>query len=114
MKLIKSFRHAIDGIINTAGVETNLKIHFAAMIFVIALGLFVRLSSFEWIICIILFGLVISGELFNTAIEKAMNYINDDYDDDIKFIKDASAAGVLVLAIASAVIGLIIFIPKLV
>ena len=114
MKLIDSFRYAIEGLINTASVEKNLKIHFIVMICVIALGLIVRLTVFEWIICIILFGMVISAEIFNTAIEKALDYINEDYDKDIKFIKDASAGAVLVLAIASAVIGLIIFIPNIV
>lgn len=84
------------------------------MIFVVAVGLIVRLSNFEWIICIILFGLILSAELFNTALEKTLDYINEDYSNEIKFIKDASAGAVLVLAIASAIIGLIIFIPKFV
>lgn len=84
------------------------------MVCVIAAGLAVKLSDMEWIVCIILFGLVISAELFNTALEKTLDYINEEYDEKIKFIKDASAAAVLVLAIASAVTGLIIFIPKLI
>ena len=114
MKLLKSFKHAIDGIINTTGIEKNLKIHFIIMFCVIILGLIVKLTSFEWIICIVLFGLVISAEMFNTAFEKTLDYINMDYDEKIRFIKDASAAAVLVLAIASAVVGLIIFLPKLI
>ena len=114
MSIIKSFKDAISGIINTIPTERNLKIQVIIMIFVIAAGLIVRLSSIEWIICIIIFGLVISAELFNTAIEKTLDYINEDYCDEFKFIKDASAAAVLVLAIASAIIGLIIFVPKLI
>lgn len=113
-KLAESLRHAIEGINNTASVETNLKIHFMVMICVIVLGLMVGLSPFEWIICIILFSIVISAEIFNTAIEKTLDYINEDYDAEIKFIKDASAGAVLVVAIASAIIGAIIFIPKLI
>ena len=58
--------------------------------------------------------LVISAELFNTSIEKTLDYIDKEYNNEIRFIKDASAGAVLTLAIASAVIGLIIFIPKLV
>lgn len=114
MKLIKSFNHAIEGLLSTTRVEKNLQIHFTAMIFVIILGFIVRLSVFEWIICIILFSLVISAEIFNTTVEKTLDYINEDYDKNIKFIKDASAGAVLVMAIASGVIGLIIFIPKLI
>lgn len=114
MSLIKSFKDAINGIINTVPTERNLKIQFIAMICVIVVGLIVRLSFFEWIICIVLFGLVISAEMFNTALEETLDYINEEYDERIKFIKDASAGAVLVLAIVSVIAGLIIFIPKLV
>ena len=113
MSLIKSFKHAIDGIANTVSTERNLKIHIIIMFCVIALGFAVKLSQMEWIICIILFGLVISAEIFNTALEKTLDYINEDYDDKIKFIKDASAAAVLVIVISSVIIGLMIFLPKL-
>lgn len=114
MSIIKSFAHAIDGIAELISTERNLRIHFIVMVLVIILGLTVGLSVFEWIVCIILFGAVISAEIFNTVIEKTMDYIKKDYDEDIRFIKDASAGAVLVMATASAVIGLIIFIPKLV
>jgi diacylglycerol kinase (ATP) len=113
MTLIESFKHAVEGLINTASVEKNLNIHFMAMFCVIILGIIVKLSEMEWIICIMLFGIVISAEIFNTVLEKTLDYIKDDYDKDIKFIKDASAAAVLVAATASAVIGLMIFLPKL-
>ncbi|WP_405307419.1 diacylglycerol kinase family protein [Methanobrevibacter sp.] len=113
MKFIDSFKYAIEGLLNTTNVERNLKIHFTVTLCVIILGLMVKLSKMEWVICIILFGLVISAELFNTAFEKTLDYINEDYDADIKFIKDASAAAVLVMAISSAIIGLMIFLPKL-
>lgn len=113
-RLTDSFNHAVEGIISTTNVEKNLKIHFTAMACVIILGLIVKLTAFEWIVCIILFGLVISAEMFNTSLEKTLDYINEDYDERIKFIKDASAGAVLVLAITSAVIGSIIFIPKLI
>ena len=113
-RLTDSFSHALEGIINTIRVERNLKIHFMIMVCVIMVGLIVKLSVYEWIVCIVLFGLVISAEMFNTALEKTLDYINEDYDEKIRFIKDASAGAVLVLSIASAAIGLIIFIPKFV
>ena len=113
-RLTDSFSHALEGIINTIRVERNLKIHFMVIICVIIVGLIVKLSVYEWIVCIVLFGLVISAEMFNTALEKTLDYINENYDEKIRFIKDASAGAVLVLSIASAAIGLIIFIPKFV
>ena len=112
MTLIESFKFAIEGIINTTKNERNLKIHFLAMICVFILGFLTNLNSIEWSICIILISIIISGELFNTAIEKALDYAGE-YHPLIKFAKDASAGAVLVLAIVSVVIGLIIFLPKL-
>ena len=112
-KLINSFKYAIEGLINVTHNEKNLRIHFIIMTCVIISGLIVKLTTFEWIICIILFGLVISAEIFNTALEKTLDYVNKEYDEKIKFIKDASAGAVLSIAITSAIIGLIIFLPKL-
>lgn len=68
----------------------------------------------EWIVCICLFVLVIGGELFNTVIEIAVDLAMPKINDNAKKSKDIAAGGVLVLAIGSAIIGLIIFIPKII
>ena len=68
----------------------------------------------EWIVCICLFVLVIGGELFNTAIEIAVDLAMPKINDNAKKSKDIAAGGVLVLVIGSAIIGLIIFIPKVI
>ena len=68
----------------------------------------------EWIVCICLFVLVIGGELFNTAIEIAVDLAMPKINDNAKKSKDIAAGGVLVLVIGSAIIGLIIFIPKII
>ena len=57
---------------------------------------------------------VIGGELFNTAIEIAVNLAMSKINNDAKRAKDISAGGVLVFAIGSAIVGLIIFVPKLI
>ena len=68
----------------------------------------------EWIVCICLFVLVIGGELFNTAIEIVFDLAMPKINDNAKKSKNIAAGGVLVLAIGSAIIGLIIFIPKII
>jgi diacylglycerol kinase (ATP) len=83
------------------------------MILVIIMGFVFNISITEWCICIILFGLVISLELINTAIETVVDMITLDKNEKAKKAKDISASAVLVSAIVSAVIGLIIFIPKI-
>lgn len=112
-KLINSFKYAIEGIIASFKTERNMKLHILAMILVILLGIIVKLSKLEWIICIILFAIVIAGELFNTAIETAVDIAMPHRNEKAKLAKDVSAGAVLIIAIASLIIGGIIFVPKI-
>ena len=77
-KLLKSFKYAFDGIYTGIKEEQNMKIHITIMILVIIFGIMLKISKAEWIICIILFGLVISMELINTAIENTVDLITKE------------------------------------
>ena len=113
-KLINSFKYAFSGIISAFKTERNMKIHVSVMILVILCGIIFKLETWEWIVCICLFALVIGGELFNTAIEIVVDLAMPKINDKAKKSKDVAAGGVLVFAIGSAIIGLIIFIPKII
>lgn len=112
-KLINSFKYAICGIGTAMKRERNLKIHIIIMLLVITAGFVFNISTIEWIICIILFGLVISAEMFNTAIEITVDITMPEKNEKAKNAKDISAGAVLITAIVSAIIGLIIFVPKI-
>lgn len=90
-----------------------MKIHIIIMILVIIAGILLKINKYEWIICIICFSIVIAGELFNTAIETVVDMLMPHRNENAKLAKDIAASGVLVLAIGAVIIGLIIFIPKL-
>lgn len=112
-KIINSFKYAGEGIISAFKTERNMKIHVVIMILVILAGIILKINQIEWFICIILFALVIGGELFNTAIETVVDMICPEKNEKAKLAKDISAGAVLVFAIGSAIIGIIIFIPKI-
>ena len=112
-KLIKSFIYAFTGIKSAFNAEQNMKIHFFIMILVIILGFLLKLTKWEWITCIILFGLVISAELMNTAIETLTDIAMPEKNPKAKLTKDVAAGGVLVMAIISVIVGLMIFVPKI-
>jgi diacylglycerol kinase len=76
-------------------------------------GIVFKISKNEWIAVIFCIGWVIALELVNSAIESTADFISKERNESIKKIKDLSAGAVLVAAIASAIIGLIIFLPKL-
>lgn len=111
--LIKSFGYAFQGIFTSLAKERNLKIHFAIAILVVIFGFLLKIALWEWIVCLILFGLVISLELANTAIEEVVDLASPKWHEKAKRAKDAAAGAVLFSALISAVIGIIIFAPKL-
>jgi len=108
-----SFKYAIEGILKTIKDERNIKIHILAVIIVIIMGILYDISKIEWIICIILFGLVISSEIINTSIERTVDLITKEENKLAKQAKDAAAGAVLVNAIISMIIAGIIWIPKI-
>lgn len=112
-KFILSFKYAIEGIITGIKEERNIKIHLLAVVVVIAMGIIYKISKIEWIICIALFGLVISSELINTAVENTVDLITDEKKELAKKAKDTAAGAVLVNAIISAIIAGFIWIPKI-
>ena len=112
-KLINSFKYALTGIVTSFKTERNMKIHMLVMILVIIVGMILKISALDWIILVIMFALVISAELFNTTIETVVDMITMEKNEKAKVAKDVAAGAVLVLAIASVVVGLIIFIPKI-
>lgn len=111
-KLINSFKYAFKGIGSAFLTERNMKIHVTMMVLVIICGIIFKISIFEWFVCIACFAIVIGGEMFNTAIEQVVDIAMPEKDPRAKLSKDVAAGGVLVFAIASAIIGLIIFVPK--
>lgn len=112
--LLNSFKYAFRGISSAFLSERNMRIHVFIMVLVIIFGNFFKISFYEWLICISCFALVIGAEMFNTSIEVVVDIVMPKEDARAKLAKDVAAGGVLVFAIASAFIGLSIFIPKII
>lgn len=110
-KRIKSFGYAFQGIGNFIRKEPNAWIHCTAVVVVTSLGLYYGISATEWCIVILCFGLVLMAEAFNTAIERLVDLVSPDFHPLAGTIKDVAAGAVLLGAIASAIVGCIIFIP---
>ena len=113
-KLINSFKYAFKGIGSSIKSERNMKIHIFMMLLVIIVGILLNISMWEWIICFILFGLVISLEMVNTAIEIVVDIVCPTFEEHAGRAKDIAAGAVLVTAITAAIVGLFIFLPKII
>ncbi len=113
-KLMKSFYYAFTGIHTGLKSERNMKIHVTIACFVTALGIIVKLKWWEFIICLLCFAMVIGAELFNTAIEITVDLVTKEQNELAKKAKDIAAGAVLTFAIFAAIIGFILFIPKII
>ena len=111
--LYESFRHAYEGIIYVITRERNMHIHVSIATLVIIAGVLFQISYAEWLACLILIGSVLSLEMINTAIESVVDLITTNENPIAKVAKDASAGAVLIMAIISAFIGVVIFLPKI-
>ena len=89
------------------------KIHLIGLFFAVLFGFFFSLSANEWAILIGCCGSVLATEAMNTAVENVVDLVSPDIHPLAGKAKDAAAAAVLITAIAAAIIGLIIFLPKI-
>lgn len=108
---IISFKYALEGIWVALKDEPNLLIHLVITLLVILLGFYFNISLFEWLILVLTFGLVISLELTNTAIEEAVDSFTESEHPSAKKAKDVAAGAVLIASITAVIIGLLIFLP---
>ena len=113
-RLRGSFKYAFEGIVQTYKGEQNLKIHTFIAILVVVFGFFLKISAIEWYICLLLIGLVLMSEFFNTAIEYVVDLASPKIHPLAKAAKDTASAGVLMMSIMSAIVGASIFIPKII
>ena len=113
-RLKKSFGYAFKGIDDVIKHEPNMKIHVVVAILVVIMAFILKVSIIEWIILVLLIGAVLAAETINTTIENLVDMYTKEYDEKAKIVKDTAAGTVLILAITSTIIGLIIFIPKII
>ena len=112
-KRLASFRYAFNGIRLLIQKEHNAWIHCFAAICLVLAGCSFGLSKTVWISVVIVIGAVLSAEAVNSSIESLADLVSPEYNEAIKKTKDLAAGAVLIMAIAAAIVGLIIFIPKL-
>lgn len=110
-KRIESFGHAFRGLSTLVQTQSNARIHLAATVSVICLGLFLGVSVIEWAVLALACGLVWAAEAINTAVEFLADRVAPEKHELVRRAKDTAAAGVLAASIAAAAAGLLIFLP---
>jgi diacylglycerol kinase (ATP) len=106
--IFHSFKHAFRGI-NIALKERSFKIMLVIATLVIVAGILVGLTPTHWALVLMLIGIVLGLEMFNTFIERVADFLEPSYSLKVKALKDIAAGVVLIFCILSATSGVIIF-----
>ena len=110
----KSFGYAWAGVKSLLQTEHNAWIHLALTIVALLLGWLLHISRLEYAALFIVMALVWICEIFNTCIEKTMDFLSHEHHPQIKLIKDMAAAAVLIMAVVAVLVGCLIFVPRIV
>lgn len=113
-KRAKSFVYAFAGIRRLVRSEHNARLHCVAAVLAVVAGLLLEVSAMEWVAVVICIGAVLSAEAVNSALEALADRVSPEYDEAVKAAKDLAAAAVLIMAVAAATVGAIVFIPKII
>jgi diacylglycerol kinase len=112
-KHLASYQYAIRGIWLAFRYERNMVFHLVAAVAVLIVNYLLEISRIEWLMTLMLIGMVWTAEIFNTAIEKLADRVTQDRDPMIGQAKDLAAGAVLILCLAAVVCALIIYYPYL-
>ena len=112
-KCVNSFKYPMSGLRYAYKNEQNLAVDVGVALLLLIFGFIFKINKYEWAILVLTIGLVISCELMNTAIEAVVDLVTEEYHPLAKVAKDTAAAAVLIFALVAVVVGLIIFVPKI-
>ena len=110
---LKSVRFSLQGIWLLITTEASIKVQLVVAVIATIMGFQFNISNTEWLIQTMMIAIVLVAESLNTGIEKLSDFVQPEYHDKIKVVKDISAGAVGIAAIISLIIGGIIYIPKM-
>jgi len=110
---LKSLTFAVKGAYKLITTEHSVMVQSTIVLLMIIAGFVFHISRIEWMLQILAFGLVLAIESINTAVEKIADFIHPEFHEKIGFIKDIAAGAVMFAAAAAFVIGLLIYVPKI-
>lgn len=113
VKYSQRFLNAFRGMHVVVKATRHIFIHITAAISVTILGFYFQISALEWVAIVFAIGIVFASEAFNTAIEIDIDLTSPEYHPFARDTKDVAAAAVLLSVFTAGIVGLIIFIPKI-
>lgn len=111
---VTNLRYAWNGLKIAWQEEVSFKIQIWIGFAVLLFGWLFDISSSQWLAITIAVGMVLTAELFNTALEELCDKFHADPDPHIAKIKDLAAAAVLITSLTALAVGIVIFLPRII
>jgi len=111
---LKSLSYAAKGFWLLVSSENSIKVQIVISVIMTIVGFLMKISATEWMFQLLAIGLILVAESLNTAIERMADFIHPDFHKKIGIIKDISAGAAFFAAIIAIIIGLIIYVPKII
>ena len=109
-----SFKHAWDGIVWVFKTQPNYRVHVTLSLVAITLGLVLNIERYEWFAVGLLIMIGLTIETINTTFEQTLDCITLEKREDVRLAKDAAAGAMLIFAIGAAIMGGLIFLPRMI
>jgi undecaprenol kinase len=109
---VASFGYAVNGFRIAFKEETNFQIQLVLAVIAIVLGIYFKISPIEWLFIVTAIGIVLTAELLNTALEELCDMLRTTHDPHVAKIKDLAASAVLVSSAMALIVGIVVFLPK--
>src|SRR5438128_1262381 len=108
-----SYKYSLRGLRKAITNEQAMWFHVAAVVIVLALDSYLQVSRMDWLITLLLVGIMLMAEMFNTAVEKLANRVTREQDPLIADVKDIASGAVLVMGLSACICTVIIYLPYL-
>lgn len=109
----EKYRCALRGVAVAVRGEDSFWAHIPATIAVAALGFWLEVSLTEWLLLALCIGVVLTAELFNTALEHLAKAVTSEHDEHVRNALDVAAAAVLAASVMAKIVGTVIFATRL-
>lgn len=113
-RIFASVKNSWNGLKVAYKNEQSMYIHLVCTVILLLLSFLLKISLIQWLIIIAIIGLTLVVELINTAIESTVDLVTKEFHPLAKVAKDTASAAEFVLSVTSAIIALMIFVPKLI
>ncbi len=112
-RLLRSFGYATQGLRHVIKHEQNMQVHLAAAVMILLGAWLLQFPLIHWLVLLLVIAGMFALEIMNTAIERTVDLVTEEFHPLAKRAKDIAAAAVFVYSFFAVIIGLILFVPPI-